>query len=237
MRLGHGVKARVVDFATADREGAVFEAVIAKHGLPGPGFPHCSRELKERTITAYLRARGWLAGSYDTAIGIRIDEIDRMNPTAASKRLVYPMIKPWPHRKTDVNGFFARQNWRLDIKGYQGNCRWCWKKSLRKLLTIMAETPDAFDFPERMEATYPMAGPNPRNEPKRFFRGHLTVADIRRLAAEGNFEPAQDDARSYQTDRLHGVDLDVGAGCEESCEVEFGEASSGDETWSEHRNA
>lgn len=222
---GKGVQARVVEFDTADRDGAVFEAMIAKHGIPGPGFAHCTRELKERAITAYVRTLGWSAGSYDTAIGIRKDEIDRMNPQAKPMRLLYPMVRPFPHRKIDVNEFWAGQNWRLDLKGYQGNCRWCWKKSLRKHLTIMSETPEAFAFPERMEAEYPLAGANPRNEPKRFFRNRLTVPDIRRLACEGNFEPAVDDARVYQTDLLQGFDLDVGGGCEESCEVEFGDAA------------
>lgn len=222
---GRGVQAKVVDHASADRDGVVFEAMIAKHGIPGPGFAHCTRELKERAITSYVRSLGWRHGSYDTAIGIRIDEIDRMNPSAAEKRLVYPLVNPFPHRKIDVNEFWARNGWRLDLKGYQGNCRWCWKKSLRKHLTIMSETPEAYSFPERMEATYPMAGANPRNEPKRFFRDRLTVADIRRLAAEGQFEPAQDDAREYQVDIFCGLALDVGGGCEDSCEVEFGDAA------------
>lgn len=222
---GVGVTARVVDFASADRTGTVFEAMIAKHGIPGPGFFHCTRELKERPITAYARSIGWKAGSFDTAIGIRFDEIDRMNPNAAKQRFIYPMVKPFPHRKVDVNDFWFRQGWRLDLKGYQGNCRWCWKKSLRKHLTIMAETPEAFDFPERMEDEYPLAGANPRNERKHFFRGKLTVPDIRRLAAEGNFEPAVDDARVYQTDMLHGFELDIGAGCEDSCEVTFDDAA------------
>jgi hypothetical protein len=207
-RPGKGVSARVVNFETACRDGSVFEAMIAKHGIPGPGFIHCTRELKERAITAYCRSIGWKSASYDTAIGIRIDEIDRINPKAAEKRLVYPLIKPFPHTKNDVNAHWIRQNWRLRLKGYRGNCRTCWKKSLRKHLTIMSETPEDYDFFERMERTYPMAGANPRNEPKRFFRDRLTVADIRRLAAEGNFEPAEDDAQIYQFDLFHGLDLD-----------------------------
>lgn len=224
-RPGKGVTARVVNFDTACRDGSVFEAMIAKHGIPGPGFVHCTRELKERAITAYCRSIGWEPSSYSTAIGIRNDEVDRINPSAREKRLIYPLTRLWPHKKADVNAFWEKQPFRLELKGYQGNCKWCWKKSLRKHLTIMAETPEAFEFPERMEQTYPMAGANPRNEPKRFFRGKLTVADIRRLAAEGNFEPAEDDARIYETDLFHGLELDVGGGCEESCEVTFDDAA------------
>jgi hypothetical protein len=222
---GKGVSARVVDFNTACRDGSVFEAMIAKLGIPGPGFIHCTRELKERAITAYCRSIGWKAGTYDTAIGIRIDEIDRINPNAASARLVYPLIKRFPHTKDDVNAFWSRQSFRLELKGYQGNCKWCWKKSLRKHLTIMSETPEAFDFPERMERLYPMSGANPRNEEKRFFRNRLKVEDIRRLAAEGNFAPAEDDAQINQMDFFRGLDLDVGGGCEESCEVTFDDAA------------
>lgn len=222
---GIGTSFRVVRFDDLAMDGSVFEDVIKKYGIPGPGFPHCTRELKGNPIRAYCRSIGWEAGSYDTAIGIRVDEFDRQAPNAAELRLIYPLIKPWPHRKIDVNDFWFKQPFRLELKGYQGNCKWCWKKSLRKHLTIMAENPGAFDFPERMEAKYPKAGANPKNEDKRFFRNRLTVTDIRRLAAEGKFEPAEDDARVYQTDLLQGFDLDVGGGCEESCEVDFGEAA------------
>ncbi|ALN73509.1 hypothetical protein [Aureimonas sp. AU20] len=221
---GEGTKHHVVSFSTADRAGGVFEAVIAKYGIPGPGFLHCTRELKQRPITSYARSIGWEAGSYDTAIGIRADEIDRCDPHARELRLLYPLIG-WGIRKTDVNEFWAAQPFRLNLKGYQGNCRWCWKKSLRKHLTIMQETPDAFDFPERMEAAYPMAGSNPRNQVKRFFRESRTVADLRHLAATTQFEPASDDAREYQTDLFSPLALDLGGDCDEGCEVSFGEAA------------
>ncbi len=217
---GEGTKHRVVDFPKLDMDGGVFEEVIAKYGIPGPGFLHCTRELKERPITSYVRSIGWEAGTYDTAIGIRADEVDRCNPDARRLRLIYPLIG-WGIRKTDVNEFWASQPFRLNIKGYQGNCRWCWKKSLRKHLTIMRETPDAFEFPERMEAAYPRAGSNPRNEEKRFFRERRTVADIRKLAATTKFEPASDDAREYQTDLFSPLALDVGGDCDEGCEVSF----------------
>lgn len=218
---GVGARAKIVDFASASRNGEPFEDVIRKHGIPNSSFPHCTREMKERPIRAYARSIGWKTGSYDTAIGIRIDEIDRMNHKAKELRLVYPMVSPFPHRKVDVNAFWNEQDFRLELAGWQGNCRTCWKKSYRKLLTIMATNPSSFDFFERMEETYPMAGPNPKQEVKRFFRGKLTVADLRRLSAEGNFQLAEDDSRVYPTDTLEGLELDLAGGCSESCEVEF----------------
>jgi hypothetical protein len=165
---------------------------------------------------------GWATGTYDTAIGIRIDEIDRQNQNAKDLRLIYPLIKPFPHKKQQVNEFWERNGWRLDLRGYQGNCKWCWKKSLRKHLTIISETPEAYAFPERMEREYPHAGAGTTTEPKRFFREHRTVADLRRMSETVKFTPASDDAREYQTEMF---ELDVGEGCEESCEVDFGEVA------------
>ena len=222
---GSGTKHRVVDFATADRVGGVFEEMIAKYGIPGPGFPHCTRELKLNPIRSCARSIGWEAGSYDTAIGIRVDEIDRMEANAAESRIIYPLVSDWPTRKIDINEHWVRQPFRLQLKGYQSNCKTCWKKSLRKHLTIMKETPEAFDFFELMEAKYPKAGANPNDEVKRFFRQHRSVADIRELAATVPFTPATDDAREYQTDIFSALALDLSSDCDEGCEVNFGDAA------------
>lgn len=223
--LGVGTRHRIVDFNTANRDGTVFEEMIAKYGIPGPGFPHCTRELKLNPIRSYARSIGWEAGTYDTAIGIRIDECDRMDANAKKNRIIYPLVSEWPTRKIDVNEFWVRQPFRLNLKGYQGNCKWCWKKSLRKHLTIMKETPEAFDFPESMEAKYPKAGANPNDEVKRFFRKRRTVADIRELSATVPFTPAADDAREYQTDIFSELALDLGGDCDDGCEVDLGEAA------------
>jgi hypothetical protein len=214
-----GTTHRVVTFETAARDGSVFEAVIAKYGIPGLGQLHCTRELKERPIRSYARSIGWRKNSYDMAIGMRTDEIDRQNPNAAALRLIYPLIKPWPTSRAGVNQFWQRQNRRLNLKSYQGNCKTCWKKSLRKLLTIMRENPAAFDFFETMEKRYPTTGRGSRpNTVRRFFRGELAVEDLRRMASQP-FDPAEDEARVYQTDMLQGLELDVGGACGESCEV------------------
>lgn len=218
---GIGARFRVVDFATAARNGEPFEGMIRKHGIPGPAMPHCSRELKGRPIKRWAREHGWLPGSYDLAIGIRSDEIDRMAPDAETQRIIYPLVSRFPHTKAKVNDFWQRQPFRLQLKGYQGNCAWCWKKSLRKHLTIITERPAAYDFPERMERLYPTTGAGYTGEPKRFFRGNLSVADLRAMAATKRFSPATDDAREYQTDLLDWLDADLDVCGSESCEVDL----------------
>lgn len=220
---GQGTRARIVDFASASRNGQPFEEVIAKYGIPNANYPHCTRELKGNPIRAYAKSIGWNKGTYDTAIGISTDEIDRMVPAAKDQRLIYPLVSRFPHTKPKVNEFWARQPFRLNLKGYQGNCKWCWKKSLRKHLTIITETPKAYDFPARMELEHPHSGAGVGE--RVFFRGPRSTADLHRIAATEKFTPATDDARQYQVDLLDWLDADLDACGSESCEVDFGDAT------------
>lgn len=214
---------KVVDFQTAARNGEPFEAAISKYGIPNFKFKDCTRNLKRKPIEAYAReGLGW--GEYDLAIGIRADEIDRMT-SDQSRRIIYPLISPHPMTKPKINAFWSQQSFRLELKGYQGNCKWCWKKSLRKHLTLIQETPQVYDFPRRMEALYGGVGaeflkdtsefPLPDNYRRTFFRGNLSVEDLFRIYEDrrDTLIPATDDSLNFD------FELDVGSGCEESCEV------------------
>lgn len=223
---GVGARCKVVSFETASRNGEPFEEMIRKHGIPNKNTPHCTKEMKTRPITRWAREMGWLPGSYDLAIGIRADEVDRIAEDFRKRRIIYPLISRFPRTKPMVSEFWARQPFRLNLKGYQGNCKWCWKKSLRKHLTILKENPSAYDFPARMEALYPLAGSNPNNEPRVFFREGRSTEDLRKMAATERFTPASDDAREYQIDLLNYLDADMDAcGSGESCELVFEEAA------------
>ena len=210
---GNGTTHKVVSFDTADRSGAVFESVIAKYGIPNKGFPGaCTRELKLRAITSYLRSIGWGPGTYDTAIGIRADEFDRMDSMASEKRFIYPLIADGI-TKDDVLAWWRTQPFDLGIPEHFGNCRWCWKKSLRKHLTLVKECPEAFDFPRRMEAQYAHAGSG--TGPRTFFRNYMTVDDLFDLA-QHPFDSFRDKNVPVQPPSA----LDIpGGGCGESCEI------------------
>ena len=216
---------KTVSFETAARDGAPFEDAITKYGIPNQKFKDCTRNLKQKPIEAYAKSRGWANGTYDLAIGIRADEVDRMSMNAHKRQIVYPLIKDNPMTKPKINSWWATQPFRLELKGYQGNCKWCWKKSLRKHLTIIGENPEYYDFPRRMEAQYAFIGPEflkdtserplDPNYRRTFFRGNKSVDD---LFAEYEvkkhlFTPADDDAAVFDPD------FDIGSGCEESCEV------------------
>lgn len=216
-----GTRHKIVTFETASRNGEPFKQVIAKYGIPNIATPHCSRELKRAPIKSYAKSIGWK--DYKTAIGIRADEIDRISENATKEKLYYPLVK-FGVTKPSVNRFWRDMPFRLDLKGYEGNCKVCWKKSLRKLMTIAVENPVAFNFFEQMENEYGNFIPPTRqhNEfvkpPIRFFRKNLSVADIK-LMSENYFEKAMDDSKNTVEFQQLVLDLDVAHGCIESCEV------------------
>jgi 3'-phosphoadenosine 5'-phosphosulfate sulfotransferase (PAPS reductase)/FAD synthetase len=212
--LGNPSGFRVVTFETASRNGEPFEAVIAKYGIPGPGFPRCTNETKLVPIDAYMRSIGWRNRSYQTAIGIRSDEMDRVSEKRKERRLIYPLLDA-NIDKAAVLAFWREQNFDLYLPEHMGNCVWCWKKSMRKHLTIAAEMPSAFDFPARMERDYPMVQAR-QGTPRRFFRGERSSADILKLAQDP-FEPFVDGNHVVPPDGYD--ELDVGGGCGESCEL------------------
>lgn len=224
-----GITAKVVDFANASRNAEPFRAMVAKHGIPNIASKHCSRELKRYAITAYLRSVGLKKSDYKIAIGIRADEIDRVSESATKDNIFYPLLES-NHPRIDkpfINRFWREQPFRLNLKSYEGNCKVCWKKTLRKLLTIAKEKPEAFNQFAEMEKDFEKYTPKSKQHnplikpPHRFFTNNLSVKDILKMS-EQPFEPAKDGStiyHSYTQNALFGIELDKSLGCVESCEV------------------
>jgi 3'-phosphoadenosine 5'-phosphosulfate sulfotransferase (PAPS reductase)/FAD synthetase len=222
-RHGKGVGYSVVDYRTASRNGEPFEAAVAKYGIFNKTTPQCTGKLKTVPMQKFLADQGFFRGkkiNYSTAIGIRADELDRVSVRADEERFYYPLIE-WGLTKRDVA--LAIQQWPFDLQiphDAYGNCTWCWKKSLRKHMTLAQEDPSVFDFPRRMEEKYgtlkgdSAAGNNGR---RYWFRGHKTVGDIIAASRETEFKPYVDDP--YEHGLTFDPDLDIASSCEESCEV------------------
>lgn len=211
---------RVVDYATACRDGSVYEDAIKKYGIPNQAFPHCTRALKTTAIKSYTDSLGWKKGGFLTAIGIRSDEADRMSVNAKEMGIIYPLVSQFPMTKPLVNQWWDGQPFRLNLTGYQGNCTWCWKKTFRKHYTLIKESPEIYDFPRRMEDKYALVGPEFERyhnaRPRTFFRGNKSTEQLfRDYAALQDFVPYHDENQVMPSQSP----LDVGGGCGESCEV------------------
>lgn len=228
-KYGVGVKSRLVDFKKADRDGKVFEQMISVYGIPNVANPQCSRELKANVINHFAR-HVLLWKDFYLAIGIRSDEADRMNAKAKAKKIIYPLISNdfFPNiTKQHVNYFWDKMPFRLRLKGYQGNCKWCWKKNIKKLEKIAFENPEVFEFPKLMEKKYGNFFTERRTEkwnaegkelPRniKFFRGGLGAEEILKNAKDHKIE---DDHKitAFQTNVFDASDLDLVGG--DSCEV------------------
>lgn len=216
-RKGKVTGHRVVTFETASRKGEPFEAVIQKYGIPNKSYNHCTRETKLNPMTSFQKSLGWKKGRYSVAIGIRADEIDRVSLKTMELGGFYPCVDAGV-TKEDVRQWWAKQDFNLNIPEQLGNCTWCWKKSLRKLMTLTQTHPEIFDFPRRMEAEYALSGGQRRDgsakEPRTFFRENNSTETLFAKAAQGNFTPFEDDKFIPFDD-----ELDVGGACGDSCEI------------------
>jgi hypothetical protein len=213
-----GIRPRIVTHDTASRNGEPFEEYIKKYGIPNAGSPQCTSRLKTEAMEYYIRkVRGWDVGTYKTAIGIRADEMDRVSSKKDEYGFVYPLVDMgWT--KAMVKAECRRWPFDLQIPGdHFGNCTWCWKKSLRKLLTVATEAPSEFDFPARMEATYGTHKAENAKGRRVFFRGDRSTLDILELAKQP-FTPYTE-ATKFRQQTLWDDILDVGGGCGESCEI------------------
>ncbi len=215
---------RIVTFETATRDESLFEAMIRKYGIPNKGFPHCTRELKLRPMASYLASIGWVQGTHTTCIGIRADEMDRFDLHAREKGYVYPLAQAGM-RKADVHRAWDARPFQLGLREHEGNCKTCWKKSFRKLMTLAVEQPLSFEPFRHFEAEYAHAGAG--DMARTFFRGGKSVDDIFAMAAQG-FESFVD-TRGQEPPPLFDTttwdDLDLGGACGESCEPYGDEAS------------
>lgn len=200
---GSGTKHKLVDFETASRNGEPFEEMIKKYGIPNTSYSHCTRELKLQPINHFAKAVvGWK--DYLTAVGIRNDEIDRVRPKHKELGLIYPLVTNRPMTKQKVNFWWSQQPFRLNLKGYQGNCKVCWKKSDKKLWSIARENQDWFDnfkkWEEKYGDFYPDSQNRPKDQPIRFFRNHKTVNDIVSESQKLTYKISDDHQNlSYQT--------------------------------------
>lgn len=218
-----GTTYRMVDFDSASRNGEPFEQMIRKYGIPNQAYPHCTRELKTQPIRSFVRDfMGW--DDYYTAIGIRADEVDRISEHKDKFKFIYPLAELHmnPVTKQHVNRYWSDMPFRLQLKGYQGNCKACWKKSDRKLFTIYKENPGAFDNMLRWEkeyGDYVKDGRASTDKRITFFRKNRSAEDIIKQAQSINVRPPIDDSvdTEYQPG-LFDETLDVGFGCSDSCE-------------------
>lgn len=211
----------IVNYDTASRNGEPFQKMISKIGIPSQNAPFCSQVLKRNTIKAYLKKIKWKKPYM--AIGIRSDEMDRINSNWRKEKIIYPLISFIPTTKNDINAFWNKQSFDLRLKSYEGNCDLCWKKSFRKLYTILQENPQLADWWLDMEEKYKNFIPESRKNnnvslPVFMYRKNTSIKLLIEQSQK-EFLQAQDESKIFsEYKQLSLFDLEE-FGCSESCEV------------------
>lgn len=183
-KKGWQVDAAIVDFETASRKGEPFEEMISILGIPSTNAPFCSDQLKRRTIESFLKTIGWHKHDFYKAIGIRLDEPDRITKKFWLKKIIYPLMSLAPSTKKNILDWWNKNDFDLSIDEDQGNCDNCWKKDFRRLARNTRKYPSSFNWWKNMEILYGHL--NPRQlalkPPFNFFRGNINVDGIFKLA-------------------------------------------------------
>jgi hypothetical protein len=150
---GKGTTYSIVDFKTASRNGQPFESMLKKYPLPNNMASNCTRELKQRPIDAYLRDN-YKDFDLIKVVGIRADEAHRKSVNAELEKVIYPLCDEVKVDSKFIRNWWEKQSFDLQLKDYEGNCDLCFKKSLKKRLTIIKENPKVADWWLEMEKKY-----------------------------------------------------------------------------------
>ena len=158
---------RVVDWATASRDGRPFADLIeANRGwLPTVAKRICTSELKVKTCERFMWDFHRIRIS-DNIIGFRYDEPKRWTKAVSegiaarkgedgtmgclARRRNFPLVNAGVC-ESDVNEFWAKIPWGLKLDKKYGNCDMCFLKGKRKLSEIAKERPDLSEWWEGVE--------------------------------------------------------------------------------------
>lgn len=215
---GTGVTPKVVEYENLKTKGEIFEEGIKKHGIPNKENKWCNRDMKLEVLRKYADSI-FGKDNYSVAVGLRIDEMDRVRKDYKTNNVFYPLMDHKIDSKAR-NKFWKDQPIQITIPAYKGNCDVCFAKSNRKLMTILKEEPNKGFWWDKMIKTYgsiPIDGKPSYNElmeqnngVQTFYRGYNTIEDLVKMA-EQPFARATDEY-IYEND-LFDMEEECGSGC------------------------
>ena len=214
---GIGVTAKVVEYKNLKTKGEIFEDGIKKLGIPSNVNKWCNRDMKLRPLKKYADSVFGL-NNYSIAVGLRIDEMDRVRKDYKDNNVFYPLMD-YKISKKERNKFWNNEPIKITIPAYKGNCDLCFEKSNRKLMTIIKEEPDKAIWWDSMIKKYSHIekenSPSyndllKENNGMTFYRGYKTIEDLVKMAQQP-FSKATDEY-IYEND-LFDLEDECGSGC------------------------
>jgi hypothetical protein len=214
---GIGVTPKIVEYKDLKRNGEIFEEGIKKLGIPSKVNKWCNRDMKLEVLRKYADII-FGKDDYSVAVGLRIDEIDRVRKDYKRNNVFYPLISHEISNK-ERNKFWKDEPIQITIPAYKGNCDVCFAKSNRKIMTILKEEPEKGDWWDNMIKKYgkiPIDGKPSyndlmeQNNGMTFYRDYNTIEDLVKMAKQP-FSKATDEY-VYESDLFDKED-ECGSGC------------------------
>ncbi len=203
---GKGTTYKIVDYETASRKGEPFIDMLNKYPMPNNFASNCTRELKMSPINKYVKELGYK--DIKTAMGIRYDEKHRKSNYADEQNIIYPLCDEIRADYNFIRKWWDKQCFDLELKDYEGNCDLCFKKSLRKRLTIIKENPKIAEWWKNAEEKY-------KNEkiPRFDLRTNKSVKEMIEMA-KGQFQTIEDlHELNKKQKKLFDLDMDYETDC------------------------
>lgn len=110
----------------------------------------CTEETKVRVLHNFMASVGFKSGEYAEIIGFRADEYDRVvelpaKPHNRNRRLLFPLNEA-QIRKPDVDAYWKRQDFDLNLPRGTGNCDHCPFVSRKARIARMRIDPTGADW-------------------------------------------------------------------------------------------
>jgi len=180
--LGTGVRYKIVEWENMNMTAKPFSKMIEHknkgifEGLPNQDAPYCSENLK--TLPAKKLCDDIFGvNKYKIAIGFRKEDMPKRISWAEikeQKQKIFPLLTDFytPISQLDLNKWWKKQPFKLEIHGKYGNCELCWKKSEDTLIENILFGTRFIDWFKKEEKKYDSVS----------FRGHKSIADLVKLS-------------------------------------------------------
>lgn len=222
-KLGVGVTYREVGIDELKPDLQPWRDMVAKYGLPTINAPRCTSRMKTEPHDKYCDKR-WGIGNYQTWLGIRVDEpyrlkhfgktIDMFDDKSPRRPIRY-LAEISGYQKGDINEWWDKQEFNLNLPEHLGNCVFCIKKHEMKLIAAAQSEPlMADEFHSVLNSESVRILPNQPFEGDVIYRGHLSMSGVIRLSAQLPHESVMESISMKEV--FEETDPTI---CSESCEV------------------
>jgi hypothetical protein len=184
---GVGVRHKIVDYNNLNMTGApMWEAIQKRNtgsfdGVPSTATPFCSDMTKKRVIHSFAKEY-FGSTKYITAIGYRAEDMPKRISFAEIREMekthIYPLLTDFdkPFTICNLDEYWNKMPFKLEINSKFGNCRLCYKKSDRVIFNTILDDETVIDWYSKAEKYFGGC----------FFRGRRTAVDMLEQAKTPN---------------------------------------------------